>query len=234
MGGLTFATVHAGEGSITCGVTTTGAAYCWGDNLFGELGTGSTTAPEQCTQVEATPHFTYPCTHSPVAVAGGLTFVQVVDGSNYACGLTSSGSAYCWGDNFLGQLGNGTTTGPDVCWRSNPCTASPVPVAGGLTFDSVSAGPFHMCGLTTTGAGYCWGGPWLGDGSSTANATPAAVAGGLTFAAVSVGGDMSGYSNTCGVTTAGVAYCWGYNNYGQLGDGTTTNSTVPVKVAGQP
>jgi alpha-tubulin suppressor-like RCC1 family protein len=234
LGGLSFAAVHAGDGDDTCGVTTTGAAYCWGDNSNGELGTGSTTGPEVCTDWPTNPPRTWPCSRVPVAVAGGLTLGQVGDGQDHACGLTSSGSAYCWGANYLDQLGNGTTTGPDMCWSHGTCAASPVPVAGGLTFASVSAGPFHTCGVTTTGAGYCWGGPWLGDGTTTSSATPVAIAGGLTFAEMSSGGDAGGFTNTCGVTTSGAAYCWGNNQYGQLGDGTATNSPVPVKVAGQP
>jgi alpha-tubulin suppressor-like RCC1 family protein len=233
-GGLTFASVSAMIVS-TCGITTTGAAYCWGDNSAGKLGTGSTTGPEQCFIAADAPFPAYdsPCSHVPVAVAGGLTFRQVSVAGISACGLTSSGHAYCWGGNRYGQLGNGTTTGADLCFDTSlPCTASPVAVAGGLTFTALYAGFDYSCGLTSTGAAYCWGGNSngdFGDGTTTSSSTPTAVGGSLAFAMVSAGD-----SHSCGVTTGGVAYCWGANSYGGLGDGTTTNSTVPVKVAGQP
>ena len=101
----------------------------------------------------------------------------------------------------------------------------PVAVSGGLTFASLSAGGAHTCGLTTAGAAYCWGSAIPGNESHV----PVAVSGGFTFASLSAG---KGY--TCGVTISGTAYCWGSNGAGSLGNGTLTNSPVPVKVAGQP
>jgi len=201
--GLTFAMVSA-EGGHTCGVTTGGAAYCWGFNSFGELGDG-TVSPRT----------------SPVAVQGGLTFAAVSAGGGYTCGVTTSGAAYCWGENDNGQLGDGTTTG----------RTTPVLVLGGLTFAAVSAGGAHTCGVTAAGAAHCWGSNLfgeLGDGTTTVRTSPAAVLGGLAFHAVSA----SALYHTCGVTAGGAAYCWGYNNGGQLGDGTMTDRTSPVPVSG--
>ncbi len=98
-----------------------------------------------------------------------------------------------------------------------------------LGFAAVSAGGDHSCGVTTAGVAYCWGRNFsagqLGDGTMTNRLTPVAVVGGLSFAAVS-----PRRSHSCGVTTAGDAYCWGLNNFGQLGDGTTNQSSVPVLV----
>ena len=216
LGGLSFANVSAGgalvptdgpayAGAYTCGVTTPGAAYCWGNNTRGQLGDGTTTNRT-----------------SPVAVLGGLTFAAVSTGGDHACGVTIAGAAYCWGDNASGKLGDGTTTS----------RASPLPVSGGLTFEAVSAGGSHTCGVTVGGAAYCWGdnsSGQLGDGTTTNRTNPSSVLGGLNFAAVSAGA-----SHTCGVTTAGIAYCWGDNSFGQLGDATTTGSNVPVEVADQP
>jgi alpha-tubulin suppressor-like RCC1 family protein len=91
-GGLTFSGVSAGVRSA-CGVTTAGAAYCWGHNSSGQLGNGTTTN-----------------SLAPVAVSGGLTFAAVSAGDDATCGVTTAGAAYCWGDNSFGQLGNGTTT----------------------------------------------------------------------------------------------------------------------------
>src|SRR3989441_542444 len=162
----------------TCGVTSSGAAYCWGENNRGALGDGTTTS-----------------SLTPVAVSGGLTFAAVSAGSDFTCGVTTSGAAYCWGDNSQGKLGNGTTT-------PTPST-TPVAVSGGLTFAAVSAGDGHACGITRSGAAYCWGynlSGQLGNGTTMSSATPVTVSGGLTFTAVSVGA-----SETCGVTTSGAA-----------------------------
>jgi alpha-tubulin suppressor-like RCC1 family protein len=209
---LVFASVSVGY-HHACGVTTTGAAYCWGDNYTGILGDG--------TMAYSSP--------VPVPVAGGLAFASVSAAAMHTCGVTTSGAAYCWG--VGGQLGDGVGN-----WSNTP-----VPVAGGLTFASVSAGLFHTCGVTTSGTAYCWGSGYygeLGGGAPSLGASsPTAVSGGLTFAGVSAG---SGHS--CGVTTAGTAYCWGQNTLGELGIGTSTGpercingdtlpcSTIPVPV----
>ncbi len=215
VGGLSFSALTAGL-FHTCGLTTSGTAYCWGDNESGQLGDGSTAAYSS----------------APVAVAGGLRLVSLSAGGSGACGLTTGGAIYCWGPNAAGSLGDGSTTSSSV----------PVAVSGGLTFSAVSVGSGHACGLTSNGAAYCWG--WNADGQlGTGNNTgpeqcsagnpcstrPVAVTGGLRFAGLSAGGQV-----TCGVTPSGTTYCWGDNRYGQLGNGTTINSSEPVQVAGQP
>jgi alpha-tubulin suppressor-like RCC1 family protein len=146
----------------SCGLTTLGLAYCWGYNQYGALGDGlrtGSTAPSS----------------TPVAVEGGHVFATVSaevvprwipDGFSdgfldHTCGVTTTGVAYCWGSNYTGELGNGSTS-----WNSIPVAVG----GGGLTFASVSAGGGHSCGLTTTGAAYCWGdnrGGDLGIGSGT-------------------------------------------------------------------
>lgn len=215
-GGLMFASVGADVGGQhRCGVTTTGAAYCWGYHAYGQLGTGTMSGPQQC-------QGSTPCSATPLAVPGGLTFAAVSGGIGHTCGLTTTGAAYCWGLNFTGQLGVGTTTS-EVC-SNNPCSTTPVAVAGGLTFIAISAGASHTCGITAAGSAYCWGANTdgqLGDGTVTQRTSPVAVASGLTFAAVSAG---IGY--TCGVATTGEAYCWGLNNTGQLGIGTTSGPQI--------
>jgi hypothetical protein len=146
------------------------------------------------------------------------TPAQVVAGWDDACALTTTGLAYCWGDNSQGELGD--TTG-----------AGTVAVSGGHVFASLTAGYYHTCGLTASGQAYCWGDGRLGQlgngNPPTSNATPVPVAGGLTFTQLT-----AGYSYTCGLTGSGVAYCWGLNSSGQLGNGTTASSTTPVVVSG--
>src|SRR2546428_684182 len=104
------------------------------------------------------------------------------------------------------------------------------------TFTAVSAGGRHTCGVTAAGAAYCWGtngSGQLGDGTTTERSIPALVGRGVRFTAVSAAGSQGADDgHTCGVTTAGAAYCWGDNSNGQLGDGSTTNGSSPVPVAG--
>src|SRR5438105_4186179 len=220
-GGLTFASVSVG-GVHACGLTSSGAAYCWGDNSTGELGIGVNAAPDTCAHG--------PCSRTPVAVAGGLTFTTLNVGTQHTCARATDGSWYCWGLNNYGQLGTGAT-GPETC-AAAPCSSTPVAVSAGINLTAIVAGRRHSCGVTSAGAAYCWGENvfgQLGDGTTTNSLTPVAVAGGLTFATLSPFLD-----HTCGLTTGGVGYCWGSNSHGELGDRTTTSSTVPVRVADQP
>jgi alpha-tubulin suppressor-like RCC1 family protein len=220
-GGLLFRSVTAGGsdiiGGYTCGVTTTNVAYCWGANLFGQLGDGTTTARLR-----------------PVRVAGGLAFRRVSAGRNWhTCGVTTGNVAYCWGANQVGQLGNGSRTGPQICPHPSvddfACSTRPTRVAGGLAFRQVSAGGNHTCGVTTAGRAFCWGAPGgaLGDGTTVLKLTPVPVVGGITFRGVS-----AGEAHSCGVSTTDVAWCWGGNSSGQLGDDTKADRLRPVRVAG--
>jgi alpha-tubulin suppressor-like RCC1 family protein len=202
-------------------------AYCWGSNWGGALGVGEVEGPEICS-------YASPCSRRPVVVSGGLVFASIAAGVSHLCALTSDGAGYCWGSNRVGQLGIGTTTGPQVCGPEGTgfreCSTSPVAVAGGLTFSTLTVGWEHSCGLTAAGAAYCWGNNeygQLGDETTANKSAPVQVAGGLSFGALSAGG-----FHTCGLTSEGAAYCWGANPYGGLGDGTTAASSTPVPVSG--
>ena len=204
---LSFTSVSAGSG-YSCGVTDEGAAYCWGYSTLGGLGNG-----------------TNGVSSTPEPVSGGLSFASVsAGGHDTTCGVTVDGAAYCWGENYHGQLGDGAH---GIANRRS----TPVPVLGGLSFASVSPGLSHTCGLGVDGSAYCWGSNGdgrLGDGGTGyLGLSPRPVAGGVNFTSVS-----AGYYHTCGVTVTGDAYCWGQNDSGQLGDGSTTDRLTPVLVAG--
>ena len=153
-GGLTLAALTAAW-SHTCALNTSGAAYCWGSNFGGQLGDG-----------------TIANRLVPTPVAGGLTFAALSAGYTHTCGVATSGAGYCWGGesgHIYGQLGDGTTTQRLV----------PTGVVGGLSFAAVSTGSWHTCGVTTSGAAYCWGENLfgeLGDGTTTQRLVPTAVA----------------------------------------------------------
>jgi alpha-tubulin suppressor-like RCC1 family protein len=231
---LVFASVSAGS-YHTCGLATSGAAYCWGSNGGGELGNGSRTDNS-----------------TPVPVAGVLRFTALTVGGAHTCGLVADGKAYCWGSNWLGDEGRsvggqlGTVTG-EIC-EGAACSTTPVPVTGGHSFKSLSAGAYHTCGVVSDGTAYCWGGNRLGElgnGTTTSGPIPVPVAGGLTFAMVSAGRGSWVPSVTCGLTLEGEAYCWGRGG-ASLGNGLNAGpetcplppsyprdcSTVPLKVTG--
>ena len=205
-GGLTFASL-----SGTCGLTIGGDAYCWGGNVHGKLGDGTTTDRL-----------------SPVLVSGGLSFGSLDAGSGHTCGVTTGGDAYCWGRNNNGQLG---TTTSDFCGETPvDCSRIPVLVSRPLSFASVSAGGSHTCAITPIGDAYCWGSNGngqLGSGTTGDRLDPVLVFGGLSFTSLS-----AGLRHTCGVTSGGDAHCWGGNHNGQVGDGTRTDRLSPVPVSG--
>jgi alpha-tubulin suppressor-like RCC1 family protein len=209
-GGLSF-TQLAGGGAHTCGLTTDGAAWCWGSNTRGQLGDGTLTARNE-----------------PVAVVTSVRFSSISAGVGHTCALTSAGAVWCWGANFQGELGI----------PSSPPQLTPVAatVPTGITFDQISAGGEFAgvtCARSMTGEGWCWGANrqgQLGGGTKDflAHAVPERVAGQLAFATIAVGTG----SHVCGLTTDGSTYCWGGNRNGALGDGTNIDSFLPLKVQG--
>src|SRR5947207_12292494 len=230
-GSIAFASLSVG-GIHACGLTAGGAAYCWGADLYGGLGAGAP-GPDICFGSDVGQ---FACGSAPLAVAGGLTFSSLSAGWGPTCAVTANGAAYCWGDNGNGALGIGSDTANiDLCAAgSGQCSETPLKVAGGLQFSTVGAANLHACGITAAGAAYCWGDNSFGElgiganaatdtcNSSPCSRTPVAVAGGLTFTAL-----RAGLFLTCGRATGGAWYCWGSNNFGQLGNGAVGPELCP-------
>ena len=150
-----------------------------------------------------------------------LVFESVSVGYFHICGITVDGSGYCWGDNDYGQLGYGS---------SDLNNNLPVSIDGGrLEWKALSTGSYHTCGVTTAGIGYCWGSNLygrLGDGSEVDSSYPVEIGSGkYQWSEIS-----PAYFHTCGVTVEGSGYCWGLNDYGELGDGSVSDSFLPVEI----
>jgi alpha-tubulin suppressor-like RCC1 family protein len=197
----------------TCARTAAGGLNCWGQNSYGQLGDGTIT--DRAT---------------PVGVSGLATGVAAVAaGGEHTCAITTGGGVKCWGRNEHGQLGDGTTTE----WWHTPADVSGL--SGGVAV--VTAGYKHTCAATDSGGAWCWGYHAfgrLGDGTAVDRNTPVGVCGdpGCNFPLYDVADIAAGDSHTCAVTTFGQGMCWGRNQRGQVGDGTTVDRSTPVSVVG--
>ena len=192
----------------TCAVLNDGSLVCWGDNGNGQLGDGTTTDR-----------------NAPVAVdlGEGRTAVGISLGELHTCAHLDDGSLVCWGANNYGQVGSGGNT------RQNP---SPVSLGSGVTARAVSAGGAHTCAILDNGKVQCWGlndYGQLGDESAnplgTSTPVPVTLESQRTATAISSGG-----RHTCAILDDGSLVCWGRNDGGQLGDGSSTSRDVPVDV----
>lgn len=180
-------------------------AWCWGLNLRGQLGDGTTTARTVATRV-----------------AGGHRFVSLSAGAEHTCGVTDAGGVMCWGNNDQAQLGDGTTT---MRMQSTPVVGLPSPVR------EVVAGVALTCARASSGAAWCWGqngGGQAGIGEYSAELlrTPTAISGGHSFSNI-----VLGEEHACGIAS-GAVLCWGNNIRGQVGDGTNVTRLSPVAVTG--
>ena len=210
----------------TCAIKQDGTLWCWGDNNWGQLGDG-TASGQDCSGDS--------CELLPVQVTSlGTSVVEVAVGDDHTCARKQDGTLWCWGENYYGECGDGTTAGQDC--NGFKCRHSPVRVTSlGTSVVEVAAGYEHTCARKQDGTLWCWGANGsgqLGDGTKVAKPSPAQV----TSAGTSVVEVEAGNEHTCARKQDGTLWCWGYNRYGQLGDGTASNlpSPSPVQVVSCP
>ncbi len=200
--------------SQTCAIAS-GRGYCWGpgDEQLGDGSTGGSGTP---VAVDTT------------GALAGKTLTQISAGDDFTCALDTSGRAYCWGANVYGELGDGSTAG-----TAEPVAVNTSGVLAGKALTQISAGAQHACALDAAGRAYCWGlniDGELGDGTTTDSHVPVAVDTGGVLAGKTLAKLAGGDTSTCALDSTGAAYCWGANDVGELGDGATASSTVPVAV----
>jgi alpha-tubulin suppressor-like RCC1 family protein len=188
----------------TCALLLDRTARCWGDNSSGQLGNG-----------------TFTSSSTPVTVAGLSNAVAIAGGGSQTCAVLADGSVRCWGNNYEGQLGDGTGTP----------SAMPVQVAGIGSAVEIAGGWAHTCARLADSTIRCWGqgvNGELGNGATENALTPVTVSGIST----AVGLTGGWWHHSCGLLADGSVRCWGTNAWGQFGNGTTTDSAVPVAMSG--
>ena len=208
--GRTAKTLAVGE-HHACVIADNDEVYCWGNNEAGAVGASG------YQDAESTP------VH--VDLPGVLYAITIGAGNEHTCVGVNNGQAYCWGQNYRGQLGAGTF---------DEGTYEPTGVILPYNRDivSIAAGGFHTCGLLDNGKAMCWGNNWggqVGDGTNTDRSTPVYVSMGSTTARSIV----TGFDHSCMILDWGETKCWGENGNGQLGDGNyPSSSNLPVEISG--
>lgn len=193
----------------TCGLGTAGETWCWGSNFLGQLGQGTSDAPDEFFS-------------TPVRVRTTVPFQAVTTGGLHSCGLSPEGAVLCWGSNINGQAGIGS---------DGNLVLTPTEVAGGARYRAISGGVDHTCAIGTDGVTACWGvnaNGQLGNGTFTFATVPTPVATSVKFAQI-----RAGIWHTCALDASGLAWCWGDNSNGQLGNGrfgVSSSRLVPTAV----
>ena len=204
--GLSDVVSIAAGGLATCAILADATLRCWGSNSWGQLGVG-TTADDRLTP-------------TTVALPGGVVAVEL--GGYHSCARLAAGTVYCWGSDAYGQLGDGTR----ALRRPTPILVSSLSSVAQLSF-----GDRHSCGLFVGGTVSCWGEDHhgqVGDGTLSDHIdSPVRVLPLADVVEIS-----AGTFHSCARLRDGTVRCWGQNDNGQLGDGTTTQRTTPVAVMG--
>lgn len=199
VGGHSFIKISCGN-RFSAGLKSDGSIWTWGLSDQAQLGDNTYFVDKS----------------SPVPVVGGHSFISVVAGYSHSIALKADGSAWTWGVNFSGELGDGT-----VVRKS-----SPVAVIGGHSFVEISATDTGSYALKADGSVWSWGANsagYLGDNTTVAKSSPVAVVGGHSFVSL---------SGTLALKSDGSAWGWGINNSGEIGDGTVGAKSSPVPVIG--
>jgi len=215
LAGKTVTSIDAGQSHI-CAIAS-GAAFCWGYAGNGRLGNTSVSSY-------------YGSVNAPLAVdvsgvLAGKTVTSISSGEANSCAI-ASGAAYCWGHGEAGQLGNNSSTTSTL-----PVAVDTTLLKSGSTYE-ISSGSYFSCAIAS-GAAYCWGtneSGRLGNNSATNSKIPVAVAATAVLTGKSVTALSVGFNHTCAIAS-GAAYCWGYGDYGKLGDGSGQTFTTPVAVS---
>ena len=208
--------IGSGEGSRACAISLSNRAYCWGSGSSGQLGNNSTT------------NSSIPVAVNTTGVLAGKAIKQISTGFSHTCAIASDDKAYCWGSGTSGQLGNNLYTNSSI-----PVAVNTTGVLAGKTIKQISAGTSHTCAIASDDKAYCWGAGssgQLGNSSTTNSLIPVAVNTTGVLAGKTIK-QISAYGfHTCAVASDNKAYCWGRGDLGQLGNNSTTNSSIPVAV----
>lgn len=209
----------------TCAVNTAGQAWCWGDNADGQLGVGNVPQQRKPALVAETAGFP----------GGGITQLEASD--FHTCAATNSGSMFCWGSNSFGRIGNpaGSSSRTPIKVQAHAAIAEN---AVDFKADRISLGIEHTCAWRERdGVAWCWGRGLfgqLGDGTPSSSVTlPRTRVKGETILLEPTGAITqlsSGSNHVCTVNEGGMAFCWGMNLLGQLGETTFVNHPQPAMV----
>ena len=218
MSGKTIVAISAGE-THSLALASDGTIYSWGARMYGRLGDGSTSASTALPVAVTT-------TGTPME---GKTITAISAGYSHSLALASDGTVYSWGYNSSGQLGNNSTATSTV---PVAVTTTGTPMSG-KTITAIAAGSYHSLALASDGTVYTWGYNnygQLGNNSTTTSYVPVAITTTGVLAGKTIIAIAGGSSHSLALASDGTVYTWGYNNYGQLGNNSTTTSTVPVAV----